>query len=49
MAVHPLAKTLARSQRLSIDVLMGSRGGATMGTGCPPGGEGAQRADKDHK
>jgi hypothetical protein len=36
MAVHPLAKTLARSQRLSIDALTGRRGGATIGTGWPP-------------
>jgi hypothetical protein len=36
MAVHPLAKTLARSQRESIDALTGRRGSATIEIGWPP-------------
>ena len=36
MAVHPLAKTLARTQRVSIDALTGRCGGSTTGTGRPP-------------
>ncbi len=33
IAVQPLAKTLASSQRLSIEPLTGSCGGATMASG----------------
>ncbi len=36
MAVHPLANTLARSQRESIDALTGRCGGSTIGIGWPP-------------
>jgi hypothetical protein len=36
MAVHPLAKTLARSQRESIDALTGRRGSATIEIGWHP-------------
>ena len=35
MAVHPLAKTFASSQRESIDPLTGRCGGSTIGTGWP--------------
>ena len=47
MAVHPLAKTLASSQRVSIDALTGRCGGATIGDGMAVGGEGADRSDDD--
>jgi hypothetical protein len=33
MAVHPLAKTLARSQRENMDPVTGKCGGSTSGTG----------------
>src|ERR1035438_5846181 len=36
IAVHPLANTFARSQRVRSDALAGRRGGATIGTGWPP-------------
>ena len=47
--MHPLAKTLARSQRESIDALTGRRGGATIGIGWPPAAKARTAADKDHE
>ncbi len=48
IAVHPLAKTLARSQRESIDALTGRRGGATIAHRVTARRYGAQRSDHDH-